>query len=262
MAVGGTAGEERGLTKRVASAVTTGGPQPRAVRLGSRLHLWLLRHCGAAGFLGRDVLVLTTTGRRTGVPRSTPLYYVHRGDAADRKYWVAASFAGRNAPPAWYLNLIADPQVGVQVGGRRIACHARVLEPGEAQGVWPRLDATYRPFARYRRRAERVIPVIELSRRVLLGAAGPPPLNHQDSARRSPRSAAQPQRGATPPHPGLTRPGVARPDLVRSSSWRRGWGMPDPGGWCWFRIACSMRTPATSVAPAVRDASPRLWKPA
>ena len=133
MAVGGTAGEERGLTKRVASAVTTGGPQPRAVRLGSRLHLWLLRHCGAAGFLGRDVLVLTTTGRRTGVPRSTPLYYVHRGDAADRKYWVAASFAGRNAPPAWYLNLIADPQVGVQVGGRRIACRARVLEPGEAQ---------------------------------------------------------------------------------------------------------------------------------
>ena len=48
---------------------------------------------------------------------------------------MAASFAGRNALPAWYLNLIAEPQVGVQVGGRRIACRARVLEPGEAQGV-------------------------------------------------------------------------------------------------------------------------------
>jgi hypothetical protein len=100
MAVGGTAKQERGLTKRVASAVTTGGPHPRAVRLGSRLHLWLLRRFSGAGFLARDVLVLTTTGRRSGEARSTPVYCVHRGDGADRRYWVAASFAGRDAPPA------------------------------------------------------------------------------------------------------------------------------------------------------------------
>jgi hypothetical protein len=84
--VGGTAKRERGLGKRVASAMTTGGPHPRAVRLGSRLHLWMLRRFGGTGFLARDVLVLTTTGRRSGQPRSTPLYYVHRGDGADRKY--------------------------------------------------------------------------------------------------------------------------------------------------------------------------------
>ena len=107
----------------------------------------MLRRFGGAGFLARDVLVLTTTGRRSGEARSTPLYCVHRGDGADLRYWVAASFAGRDAPPAWYLNLITDPQVGVQVGGRGIACRARVLEPVEAQGVWPRLDATHRPFA-------------------------------------------------------------------------------------------------------------------
>ena len=200
--MGGTAKRERGLTKRVASAMTTGGPHPRAVRLVSRFHLWMLRRFGGAGFLARDVLVLTTTGRRSGQPRSTPLYYVHQGgDGADRKYCVAASFAGRNAPPAWYLNLIADPQVGVQVGGRRIACRARVLEPAEAQPVWPRLDATYQPFAGYRRRTERVIPVIELTPASLpvsggSATAGPPsghrtpeaPISRPASRWRSPAS--------------------------------------------------------------------------
>ena len=72
MAVGGTAKQERGLTKRVASAVTTGGPHPRAVRLGIRLHLWLLRRFSGAGFLARDVLVLTTTGRRPSTLTLTP----------------------------------------------------------------------------------------------------------------------------------------------------------------------------------------------
>ncbi len=223
--MGGTAKRERGLTKRVASAMTTGGPHPRAVRLGSRVHLWMLRRFGGAGFLARDVLVLTTTGRRSGEARSTPLYYVHRGDGADLRYWVAASFAGRDAPPAWYLNLIADPQVDVQVGGRRIACHARVLEPVEAQAVWPRLDATYRPFARYRRRTDRVIPVIELtpvnpavsSGSTAAGArparrtAGPP-ISRTASTGRSPAS----------PEPDPARPGKAEPRRVEQLAARLG----------------------------------------
>ena len=195
MAVGGTAKQQRGLTKRVASAVTTGGPHPRAVRLGSGLHLWMLRRIGGAEFLGKDVLVLTTTGRRSGQPRSTPLYYVQRGDEAERRYCVAASFAGRDAPPAWYLNLTADPQVGVQVGGRRIACRARVLDAGEAQAVWPRLDATYRPFARYRRRTDRVIPVIELTPVSPPVPASPPTRVHrQHGGQQGPRCAARSHR--------------------------------------------------------------------
>ena len=224
MAVGGTAGEERGLTKRVASAVTTGGPHPRAVRLGSRFHLWMLRRFGGAGFLGRDVLVLTTTGRRSGEARSTPLYYVHRGDGADLRYWVAASFAGRDAPPAWYLNLIADPQVGVQVGGRRIACRARVLEPGEAQAVWPRLDGTYRPFARYRRRTDRVIPVIELtpvSPPVSGGSATAQPSGHRTPEPPISRPASTCGSPASP-GPDQARPGRAGPGQVEQLAARLG----------------------------------------
>ena len=225
MAVGGTVKRERGLTKRVASALTTGGPHPRAVRLGSRLHLWMLRRFGGVGFLGRDVLVLTTTGRHSGEPRSTPLYYVQRGDGADRRYCVAASFAGRDAPPAWYQNLIADPQVSVQVSDRQTACRARVLEPGEAQEVWPQLDATYRPFARYRRRTDRVIPVIELTpvdQTVIGGAtgAGPrprrrtpaPPMSRTATTWRSPAS----------PEPGPARPGKAEPRRVEQLAARLG----------------------------------------
>jgi deazaflavin-dependent oxidoreductase (nitroreductase family) len=113
--------------------------------------------------LTRDVLVLTTTGRRSGVPRSTPLYYVHRGAGTDDRYYVAASFAGRDAPPLWYLNLVANPEVSIRIGNARIGCRARVLESDEADAVWPLLDATYRPFARYRLRTDRVIPVIELA---------------------------------------------------------------------------------------------------
>jgi hypothetical protein len=55
----------------------------------------MIRRFGGPRFLTRDVLVLTTTGRRSGVPRSTPLYYVHRGAGTDDRYYVAASFAGR-----------------------------------------------------------------------------------------------------------------------------------------------------------------------
>jgi F420H(2)-dependent quinone reductase len=171
---------KRGLTKRIASAVTTGGPHPRTVRMGSRLHLWMIRRFGDPRFLTRDVLVLTTTGRRSGEPRSTPLYYVRRGDGTDARYYVAASFAGRDAPPVWYLNLVANPQVSIQIRGSRIGCRARVLEPGEADAVWPLLDATYRPFARYRRRTDRVIPVIEL-------APAPPPSGGRRVRGRFPR---------------------------------------------------------------------------
>ncbi len=142
---------------------------PRVIRAGARLHLALLRRFPRASVIGGDTLVLTTRGRTTGQPRATPLYYASRGE----RVYVAASFAGRDIPPNWYLNLLADPQVVVEISGTRTDCRARVLSQREAEGVWPLLLSVYRPYARYRRRAHREIPVIELARPVSAPPAGP-----------------------------------------------------------------------------------------
>jgi deazaflavin-dependent oxidoreductase (nitroreductase family) len=148
----------RNLTKYIASGLTIRF-HPRVIRAGGKLHLALFRLFRGAGFLGADTLILTTQGRVTGAPRSTPLYFVEENG---RRY-VAASFAGSETPPFWYLNLVADPQVDVQVHGQRRAHTARVLPEYEATTVWPKLTAVYPPFARYQNHTSRHIPVIELT---------------------------------------------------------------------------------------------------
>jgi deazaflavin-dependent oxidoreductase (nitroreductase family) len=110
--------------------------------------------------LSANTLVLTARGRRSGRTRSTPLYYVRHDD----RLYIVASFAGRDAPPNWYLNLLPDPGVIIEAAGDRGSYQARVLSPTEAAGIWAQLIATYPPFARYQRRTTRTIPVIELSR--------------------------------------------------------------------------------------------------
>ncbi len=147
----------RDLSKPIATLMSL-RPHPSLIRLGGRLHLALLRRFRHATFLGAETLVLTTRGRKTGQPRSAPLYYVRRGD----RLYIAASFAGRDEPPSWYLNLVAHPNVEVDAAGACGAYRARVLEPAEAAAVWPDLVATYPPYARYQRRTTRTIPVIEL----------------------------------------------------------------------------------------------------
>ena len=149
---------------------------PELIRAGARLHLTLLRHLRrVAAVLGADTLVLTTHGRRSGLPRSTPVYYVRHDD----RLYIAASFAGRDDPPNWYLNLLAHPEVTIEAAGDRGTYHARVLSPTDAAGIWPQLIATYPPFARYQRRTTRIIPVVELSR---VDPDGPTP---QPAAHRS-----------------------------------------------------------------------------
>jgi len=132
---------------------------PWLIRAGGRFHLALLRRFPGARIVGSETLILTTRGRSSGQPRSTPVYFVRRGD----RLYIAASFAGRDIPPNWYLNLVADPHVNVS---GQAACDrhlARELSEEEAARVWPLLVATYPPFTRYQQRTQRRIPVIELS---------------------------------------------------------------------------------------------------
>ena len=79
---------------------------------------------------------------------------------------IAASFAGSGVPPGWYLNLVAHPDVRATIDGCTERYEARTLSDAEAEAAWPKLLAVYPTFARYRQRAERTIPVIELRRTV------------------------------------------------------------------------------------------------
>ncbi len=148
----------RNLTKYIARLLTIWF-FPRVIRAAGRLHVALHRRFGGAGFLGEDTLILTTRGRRTGEPRSTPVYYVEHGGHR----YIAASFAGSDTPPHWFLNLVAQPTVGVDIRGQSSAHTARVLPPEEAARIWPKLVALYPTFRRYQERTHRRIPVIELT---------------------------------------------------------------------------------------------------
>ncbi|HXJ36237.1 MAG TPA: nitroreductase/quinone reductase family protein [Candidatus Eisenbacteria bacterium] len=148
--------------KLIASLLTWRGWNPRVIRAGSRLHARLLQRFQRAKLIGGDALVLTTRGRKTGKESSTPLFYAR--DAG--RLLVAASFAGSGVPPGWYLNLVAHPDVRATTDGRTQRYRARTLSDEEAEAAWPKLLGVYPTFSRYRRRALRTIPVVELRRMV------------------------------------------------------------------------------------------------
>lgn len=109
----------------------------------------------------RDRLVLlTTTGARTGAQRTTPMMFHPDGD----RILVIASNQGAPKDPDWYRNLLADPHVTVEVGQERYDATATPLEGGELDRVWTMLKTTYPFFAEHEARAGRTIPVVALSR--------------------------------------------------------------------------------------------------
>jgi F420H(2)-dependent quinone reductase len=108
---------------------------------------------------GGPICLLTTTGRRSGRPRTVPLLYIPYDD--DRIV-VVASHGGMSTHPAWYLNLIADPRATVDIGSRHRPMTARVATDAERTELWPALTAVYPHFDAYRRRTDRLIPVVIL----------------------------------------------------------------------------------------------------
>lgn len=103
-----------------------------------------------------SLLLLTTTGARSGQPRVVPLGYVRDGE----RYAVIAANAGAHAHPDWYYNLLADPHVVVEVGSERFAATARVTEGVERE----RLSAAIPYFAAQQAKTARAIPVVVLER--------------------------------------------------------------------------------------------------
>ncbi|GAA3164117.1 nitroreductase family deazaflavin-dependent oxidoreductase [Planomonospora alba] len=123
-------------------------------------HIRRFQETGGRPRPGVNDLLLTTRGRRTGEPRRTALVYGLDGD----RYVLVASDRGADRHPAWYLNLLADPCVTVQVGTEAFTARARPAGAAERPPLW-RLMVSARPeYAAYQARTTREIPVVLLER--------------------------------------------------------------------------------------------------
>jgi len=139
---------------------------PTVIRLMSRLNVAAYRatggriggtwRIGSAFPRGVPVCLLTTRGRRTGLPRTLPLLYLADGD----RVILVASQGGLPANPLWYRNIQADPEVTVQVRSSTRQLRARTAPPSERAELWPRLVAMYADFDTYQSWTDREIPVV------------------------------------------------------------------------------------------------------
>ena len=131
------------------------------IRETNRRVIAQFRAGGPVDGMQRDRLVLlTTTGRRSGEPRTTPMMFHRDGD----RVLVIASNIGAAAHPDWYLNLVADPRVTVEVGDESYPAIATPTEGADRDRVWTLLKQTYPFFADHEvTAAPRVIPVVALT---------------------------------------------------------------------------------------------------
>lgn len=126
-----------------------------------KLHPWLYRKSGGrllGKLVGMKVLLLTTTGAKSGAQRTTALTYLDAGGA----YVVIGSFLGEPRHPAWVHNLRANPRATVQVGARKVPVTAREARGEERARLWQRLVALQPDYRAYESRTDREIPVVVL----------------------------------------------------------------------------------------------------
>lgn len=109
---------------------------------------------------GTQTLLLTTTGRKSGQLRTTPLIYGRDGDSL----MIVASKGGSDEPPAWYLNLSTNPEVEVQVKGDRFKARARTADAAEKPALWEKMVAEWPSYDEYQQKTDREIPVVVLER--------------------------------------------------------------------------------------------------
>ncbi len=129
------------------------------VREMTRLHVWLYRRTGGkAQFPKFPTMLLTTTGRKTGKPRTIPVVYVTDGG----RYIIAAAYAGSAQDPTWWLNLQQNPVAELEVLRQKIKVRATQAGFDERERLWRKLAGMYPPFTEYQSRTQRQIPVIVL----------------------------------------------------------------------------------------------------
>jgi deazaflavin-dependent oxidoreductase (nitroreductase family) len=135
-----------------------------ALRAGGKLNvpIYRLTRGRVMGKIGRaPVLLLTSTGRRSGQPRTAPVLFLADGE----RLVVIGSNAGNQRAPAWSHNLKANPDAAVQVRGERRQVRARVAEGAERSELWAKMNAQYAGFDDYDERTSREIAVFVLEPR-------------------------------------------------------------------------------------------------
>ncbi|HEX4521818.1 MAG TPA: nitroreductase family deazaflavin-dependent oxidoreductase [Gaiellaceae bacterium] len=132
------------------------------IRALSKTHLLVYRLSGGrllARVAGMPVLLLKTTGRRSGEQRVTPLTFFEDGDDLA----VVASNGGSDRAPDWFLNLQQDPRAVVEIAEAELPVTARTASPEERERLWKVITASFAPYARYQTRTTRQIPVVILT---------------------------------------------------------------------------------------------------
>jgi F420H(2)-dependent quinone reductase len=132
------------------------------IRAMSRTHSGVYRASGGrllGRLAGMPVLLLTTTGRRSGTPRTAALTYFRDG----AELVVVGSFGGSDLAPAWWLNLQRDPRARVLIGRTTSRVTARAATVEEHDRLWPLVTTTYPGYARYQERTSRLIPIVMLT---------------------------------------------------------------------------------------------------
>jgi deazaflavin-dependent oxidoreductase (nitroreductase family) len=116
-------------------------------------------HLSDGPFAGRQVLILTTTGAKSGKPRETPLVYTRDGN----DIVIVASMGGAPRNPAWYHNIVAHPRVTIEVDGSRVQADAHIADGPERRRLYDQHAELHPSFTEYEARTGgRVIPVIVL----------------------------------------------------------------------------------------------------
>jgi deazaflavin-dependent oxidoreductase (nitroreductase family) len=125
----------------------------------SAQHVFFYRLTAGLGPFDRHICILTTRGRKTGHEISKPLWYYEQHG----RLHIIASHGGSDLPPAWYLNLVANPEVQVEIGWSRKRYRARALSDEEAKALWPEILKRNPLYAGYQKMTSRRIPIVELA---------------------------------------------------------------------------------------------------
>ena len=126
---------------------------------GADGYLWDASIGGGKGMV--PTLLLTTVGNKSGRVLTMPLIFGQSG----KDYVVVASKGGAPTHPAWYLNLLAQPEVEVQVKGDKFAARARTATGEERAGLWAKMVGIYGPYEQYQTKTDRQIPIVVLTRK-------------------------------------------------------------------------------------------------
>ena len=137
------------------------GPVKLALKLGSGVHAGVYRATKGKlfGRMGKSpILLLNTVGRKSGKKRATPLLYVMDGE----NFVLIASKGGAPTHPAWYLNLMANPDVTVEVRDREVQVRAEEVHGEEKTRLWQKMVEMYPTYDDYQTKTEREIPLLIL----------------------------------------------------------------------------------------------------